>query len=335
MFYNGAGVNKDYLKSESWFNKAAEAGNIDAMNVLAKEYLTGLNFKKDDIKAFTWFKKSAEEGCVESYDYLAMCYEHGIGVKMNSSKAVEWYNKAVENDDEESMYRLAFLYEMGNGVPKDDKKAFDLYKKSAERGSAIAQLSLAYCYFEGTGTQKSSTQAIYWATKARDAGLENAGQVLENMKRLVELEDKLSIYDNSKGYPNANEFSGTTVIMMRKMNSVYYVPCKINGLKSDFVYDTGAGMISLSSSFAKQLVEMGRLSEKDIVGKANSVIADGSVSQVLVANIKDVEIGGLHLYDVKATIKDQLNAPLLLGQSAIEKLGKVTIDGYKLIIHRE
>ena len=39
--------------------------------------------------------------------------------------------------------------------------------------------------------------------------------------------------------------------------------------------------------------------------------------------------------DVKATIKDQLNAPLLLGQSAIEKLGKVTIDGYKLIIHRE
>ena len=39
--------------------------------------------------------------------------------------------------------------------------------------------------------------------------------------------------------------------------------------------------------------------------------------------------------DVKATIKDQLNAPLLLGQSAIEKLGKVTIDGYKLIIDRE
>jgi len=121
---------------------------------------------------------------------------------------------------------------------------------------------------------------------------------------------------------------------MNKKGYVYYVPCKINGLKADFIFDTGAGMISLSSNFARQLVEMGRLSEKDIIGKGNSRIADGSVTQVLVANLKDVEIGGLHLYNVKATIKEQQNAPLLLGQSAIEKLGKVTIDGYKLIIHK-
>ena len=210
-----------------------------------------------------------------------------------------------------------------------------MYKKSAERGNTIAQLSLAFCYFDGIGIQKNRTQAYYWATKAKDAGLENAGQVIANMKELVALENKLSIYDDSKDQSEDSNSNGTTVLIMRKMNSVYYVPCKINGLKADFIFDTGAGMISLSSSFAKQLVEMGRLSEKDIVGKANSIIADGSASQVLVANIKDVEIGGLHLHDVKATIKEQQNAPLLLGQSAIEKLGKVTIDGYKLIIHRE
>ena len=102
---------------------------------------------------------------------------------MNSVKAVEWYLKAVENDNEEAMRSLGFLYEMGNGVPKDDKKAFELYKKSAERGSAIAQLSLAYCYLDGIGIQKNNTQAIYWATKARDAGLEDAGQVLESIKK--------------------------------------------------------------------------------------------------------------------------------------------------------
>ena len=94
-------------------------------------------------------------------------------------------------------------------------------------------------------------------------------------------------------------------------------------------------MISLSLSFAQQLLATGRLSESDIVGTANSMVADGRVSQVLIANIKDVEIGGLHLYNVKANIKEQQNAPLLLGQSAIEKLGRITIDGYKLIIHRD
>ena len=65
------------------------------------------------------------------------------------------------------------------------------------------------------------------------------------------------------------------------------------------------------------------------------MIADGNTTDVLVVNIKDVEIGGLHLNNVIATIKQQQNAPLLLGQSAIEKLGKITIDGYKLIIHRK
>ena len=125
------------------------------------------------------------------------------------------------------------------------------------------------------------------------------------------------------------------VKIMKKNNSVYYVPCKINGLKADFIFDTGAGMISLSAGFADKLIELGLLSKKDVIGQGSSMTADGRTHTVLVANIKDVEIGGLHLYNVKATIKEQQNAPLLLGQSAIEKLGKVTIDGYKLIIHRK
>ena len=38
--------------------------------------------------------------------------------------------------------------------------------------------------------------------------------------------------------------------------------------------------------------------------------------------------------EMAAVVKEQLNAPLLLGQTAIEKLGKITIDGCKLIIHK-
>jgi clan AA aspartic protease (TIGR02281 family) len=194
---------------------------------------------------------------------------------------------------------------------------------------------LAYCYFDGIGTQKNNNLAIYWASRAKDAGDNDAEAVLNSMKNVINSENKLSTYDESMGSSKAYIPSGSTVLIMKKINSIYYVPCKINGLKADFVFDTGAGMISLSSNFAEQLIEMGRLSEKDIIGNADSKIADGSISQVLIANIKDVEIGGLHLYNVKAAINEQQNAPLLLGQSAIEKLGRITIDGYKLIIHRK
>ena len=82
-------------------------------------------------------------------------------------------------------------------------------------------------------------------------------------------------------------------------------------------------------------MDLGLLSDEDLLGYGKSTIADGSTQDVVVVNIRDVEIGGLHLYNVKASIKEQQNAPLLLGQSAIEKLGRVTIDGYKLIIHKD
>lgn len=125
-----------------------------------------------------------------------------------------------------------------------------------------------------------------------------------------------------------------TIIMNRK-NHVLYVPCTINGLKADFVFDTGAAMISLSKDFMEKLIEQGLISQKDIIGKANTRVADGRTQTSSLVNIKDVEIGGLHLNNVKATIKTQQDAPLLLGLSAIEKLGKVTISGNQLIILRK
>ena len=213
---------------------------------------------------------------------------------------------------------------------KDEKRAFSLYKQSAEKGCVDGQRMLAFAYYYATGTPKDGDLAVYWMKKAKDNGDDAAEKILKDLQFLVDYE---------KGYYGkevaGKDVGSSTTVIMNKRNSIYYVPCKINGLKADFVFDTGAGAISLSSGFAKRLVEMGVLSDNDITGRAKSFIADGSVSEVLVVNIKDVEIGGLHLYNVKATIKQQQNAPLLLGQSAIEKLGKITIDGYKLIIHRE
>jgi clan AA aspartic protease (TIGR02281 family) len=218
---------------------------------------------------------------------------------------------------------------MGIGVIKDEKKAFSLYKQSAEKGCAYGQRLLAFAYYDAIGTPKDGDLAVYWMKKAKDNGDEAAEEILNDLQFLV---------DYDKGYHGqqvaGKEMSSSITVIMNKRNSVYYVHCKINGLKADFVFDTGAGAISLSSDFAKRLVDMGVLSDNDITGRGKSMIADGNTTDVLVVNIKDVEIGGLHLNNVIATIKQQQNAPLLLGQSAIEKLGKITIDGYKLIIHR-
>ena len=48
--------------------------------------------------------------------------------------------------------------------------------------------------------------------------------------------------------------------------------------------------------------------------------------------LRDIEISGLHLKNVDAVVIEGQNVPLLLGLSAIQKLGKVTLQGNRLII---
>lgn len=123
------------------------------------------------------------------------------------------------------------------------------------------------------------------------------------------------------------------VVYMDREGGVYKIPCAVNGARMKMIFDTGASNVSLSKSMADYLIENEYISKKDILGTSSARIADGSVVKVQRVNLKDVEIGGMHIYNVEATISTSQYAPLLLGQSAIQKLGKISIDGNKLIIN--
>lgn len=127
---------------------------------------------------------------------------------------------------------------------------------------------------------------------------------------------------------------GQIVVNMEQDGGVYKVPCSVNGVKMKFIFDTGASAVSLSKSMATFMEDNGFLNKSDYLGKTQVHIADGSIVDVDVVNLRDFEIGGLHLQDVIATIKDGQNVPLLMGQSAIEKLGRVSIEKGRLLIHQ-
>lgn len=122
-------------------------------------------------------------------------------------------------------------------------------------------------------------------------------------------------------------------IHMEKENGVYKVPCIVNGLKMKFIFDTGAAKVCISSSYAEMMLENGYLDKSDIKGTSKSTIADGSVIDNVVINLRKVEIAGLTIENVPAIVVPTQNAPLLLGQSIIQKLGRVSIDGEDLVIH--
>ena len=107
------------------------------------------------------------------------------------------------------------------------------------------------------------------------------------------------------------------VIYMERSGGVYKISCTVNGARMKMIFDTGASSVSLSKSMADYLIENDYISRKDILGSSTARIADGSVVKVQRVNLKDIEIGGMHIYNVEATISSSQYAPLLLGQSAI------------------
>ena len=122
------------------------------------------------------------------------------------------------------------------------------------------------------------------------------------------------------------EVTAQTVIKMKREGGVSKVPCKVNGLSLSFIFDTGASEVSISLTEARFMFKNGYLMKSDILGTANFMDANGDISEGVTINLKEIEIGGLKLYNVRASIVKNSNAPLLMGQSAISKLGIVQID---------
>ncbi|HMP30411.1 MAG TPA: retropepsin-like aspartic protease [Saprospiraceae bacterium] len=113
---------------------------------------------------------------------------------------------------------------------------------------------------------------------------------------------------------------------MEKRGGVYQVPIEVNDVKMYFIFDTGAGMVSISATEAAFLYKQGSLDNDDILGSANFMDANGDISEGTIINLKTVKIGNRTLYNIRASVVHNMNAPLLLGQSALEKFGKISID---------
>lgn len=125
---------------------------------------------------------------------------------------------------------------------------------------------------------------------------------------------------------SSSDLRAATTVKMVKSRSVYTMPCKVNGLKLYFVIDTGAGDVSISLPQAKFMARNGYLTKDDIMGTQNYQLANGEIQEGTIIIFRELVVGDITLRNVKGSISHSGKAPLLLGQSALSRLGKVSFD---------
>lgn len=122
---------------------------------------------------------------------------------------------------------------------------------------------------------------------------------------------------------------GQTIVKMVQIGGVYQIPVDVNGVRMSFIFDTGASNISISNTEALFLAKQGLLTEEDVIGKQNFIDAKGEISEGTIIMLRSIKIGNKTLKNVEASVVDNLNAPLLLGQSALSRFGSIRIDNVK------
>lgn len=126
----------------------------------------------------------------------------------------------------------------------------------------------------------------------------------------------------------------TEVALTRNPGGTFEVPCEINGLPLRMIFDTGASDVSISSVEANFMFKNNYLSERDIKGRRYYQTATGQISPGAIVTLREVRLGDAVLKNVEASVVNSQSAPLLFGQSAMERFGTITIDNVnnKLII---
>ena len=93
-------------------------------------------------------------------------------------------------------------------------------------------------------------------------------------------------------------------------------------------------MTLISMAEANYLYSKGLLSQEDVIGALDSQVADGRIVKSMVVNLKEVILGDqLVFHNVQASVSENMQAPLLLGNEVLNRVASYTIDNAQQVIH--
>lgn len=238
------------------------------------------------------------------------CRQYALHFLGRDDEADEWMQKLIDDEP----------YDMGHYY---DKAC--LYSRMGRTDEAVKALETAlemgYCAFTHIENDDDMD-----AIRGRD----------DFRALIVKYKEKLAARIQKMGIDMTavKEEQITEVPITRKAGGTFNVDCSVNGLALNMIFDTGASDVSISKVEADFMLKNNYLSMSDIKGKQYYQTADGGISEGTVITLKEVRIGDAVLHNVDASVVKSQKAPLLLGESVLQKFGTFTVDNInsKLII---
>lgn len=124
------------------------------------------------------------------------------------------------------------------------------------------------------------------------------------------------------------------IVPFEEQGGIKLIDVAVNGQFSvKMILDSGCSGTLISIAEAKYLYEKGCFTPDDILGTAQSQIADGSIVENMVINLRELVIGGqISCSNVTATVSANAQAPLLLGNEVLNRAPSYSVDNQNKVI---
>lgn len=187
------------------------------------------------------------------------------------------------------------------------------------KGIVFSCFLFVIVFLYSCGSDKAKVGPVYVDMDIADTDIE-CGDEMEYGEESYHHEE----VDTTNDIQNVNE---VIEIPFRNVNGVKYVDVKVNGVGFEMIFDTGCSGALISAAEANYLYQKGKLTQEDILGISASQIADGSIVENMIVNLKEVVINDrIYCLNVKATVINNNNAPLLLGNEVLDRVATIEID---------
>lgn len=192
---------------EEWFNRAIEAGQIDALLSAAAVYLDKSGGFYNEELARQYLRRAADSGSIQAiialsdleladtdipfWQQAAQLRDSEYPdkhpkrkIQKQHKKQMAWYRLAAEAGDTDAMCALSMAYHLGYPENRDDREAFLWASRAADAGDGSAMYQTAYFYENGFGTDRDIDAALLLYIESAEQGVRSA------MIRLYEIYTK-------------------------------------------------------------------------------------------------------------------------------------------------
>ena len=171
-YLEGDGVDKDMGRAKALFEQAAKSNHPGALynlGIMATDATVA-----DFARAADYFQKAMNAGDMDAAYALAMFYREGTGVPQDKQKGAKLLKSAADENNVAAQVEYGIALFNGDGVAKDESGAAKYFLKAAGRENPIAQNRLARMLAAGRGVRLDMIEAMKWHILARAAGVKDA-----------------------------------------------------------------------------------------------------------------------------------------------------------------